>query len=144
MKCFINILSFLILFGCNTNVTEEDIANLSGYWEIEQVKFPDGEVKEFAVNPTIDYIELNGLEGFRKKVHPKFDGTFEASDDAEYFRIEKNTDGYEIHYNPNMALHPSMHPRESLISISENSFSVISWDTLTYTYKRFQPINVTD
>ena len=73
--------------GCTRTVSKEDLKRLNGYWEIEKVSLPDGTVKEYKVNPTIDYVQIDGLKGFRKKVHPKLDGTYDASNDAELFVI---------------------------------------------------------
>lgn len=132
----------VLLVGCNSKVSQDDLVQLNGYWEIEKVTFPNGDTKEFMSSTTIDYIKLDSMEGFRKKVQPKFNGTFETSNDAEYFILEKKGEIFEIHYNPNMALHPDMHPRESLVFISKNNFSVINKDTITYTYKRYEPMNL--
>lgn len=144
MKRLLHVIILFIFFGCNTKIDETDLINLNGYWQIEQVTFANGETKNFTISPTIDYIELNGLAGFRKKVQPTFDGTFKTSDDAEYFIIEVTDDDFQMRYNPNTANNPHKQRRESLIQLSNNSFSVINSDTLTYTYKRFEPINATE
>jgi len=137
MKHFLFIFSFFIYLGCTTKVSQEDISNLNGYWEIEQVTFPNGNTKEFAVNPTVDYIELDGLKGFRKKMQPKFDGSFTTSNDAELFQIQERGGQFEFHYKNEMS-----EWKEVIKSISKDEFSVINQDTLTYTYKRFQSINI--
>jgi len=137
MKHFLFIFSFFIYLGCTTKVSQEDISNLNGYWEIEQVTFPNGNTKEFAVNPTVDYIELDGLKGFRKKMQPKFDGSFTTSNDAELFQIQERGGQFEFHYKNEMS-----EWKEVIKSISKDKFSVINQDTLTYTYKRFQSINI--
>jgi len=136
---------FVILityFGCSTKIDENNIKNLNGYWEISEVTFADGETKAFNVNPTIDYIEVKDAHGFRKKVYPKFDGTFETTDDADYFSINKTNDKFEMCYKPNMTSDTRMCSRnETLVQLSKNSFSVVNKDTITYTYLRFQLIN---
>lgn len=130
------LISIFIFFGCTQKVSEEDLAYLNGYWEISEVTFPNGETKEFTINPTIDYIELSGLEGFRKKVQPKFDGNYITSNDAEVFVINKNGGVFEFQYKNEMSQW-----KEQIKSISKDRFSVVNQDTLTYSYKRFQPIN---
>ncbi|TMM53861.1 hypothetical protein FEE95_18365 [Maribacter algarum] len=137
MKYFSFIFSFLVLLGCTTKIAQQDISKLNGYWEIEQVTFPNGETKEFTVNPTVDYIELDGLKGFRKKMQPKFDGSFTTSNDAEPFLIQENNGEFKIHYKNAMS-----EWSEVIKSISQDKFSVTNHDTLTYTYKRFQSINL--
>ncbi len=144
MKQLLYLVTLFMFFGCTSKIEKEELINLNGYWEISKVTFSNGETKDFTVNPTIDYIEIKGLEGFRKKVYPKFDGTYETSNDADNFKIEEIEGNFQIHYNPNMAIQPSMHRRESLIHLSDNNFSVVNKDTVTYSYKRFQPINATE
>jgi len=130
------LVSIFIFFGCAQQVSQADLVYLNGYWEISEVTFLNGETKEFTVNPTIDYIELKGLKGFRKKVQPKFDGNYITSNDAEVFVIAKHGESFEFHYKNDMS-----EWKEEIKSISKDRFSVVNQDTLTYSYKRFQPIN---
>lgn len=126
----------VLVVGCNSKVSKEDLTNLNGYWEIEKVTFANGDTRDFMPSTTIDYLELNGMEGFRKKVQPKFNGTFETSNDAEYFSIEEKEGDLKIHYTADK------HSREALISVSKTNFSVVDNDTITYTYKRYEPMNL--
>ena len=144
MRYLLYVATFFIFCGCNTKINIEDLSNLNGYWQIEKVTFPNGETKDFTISPTIDYIEIEDLEGFRKKVQPKFDGTYETSDDAEFFSIVITGAIYQMRYNSNEKSNPGMQREEWLIQLSENGFSVVNKDTLTYTYKRFEPINVNE
>lgn len=137
MKRFLHFTALLLFFGCATQVSQEDLNNLNGYWEIEQVTFPGGETKDFTVNPSVDYIELNDLMGFRKKMQPKFDGSFTTSDDAEPFEIKTVQDGFEFHYENEMSKWV-----ETIQSVSKDHFSVVNEDNITYTYKRFRPIDI--
>lgn len=139
MKQIASIIVFFVFFGCATKIAEEDIQNLNGYWEIEKVTFANGQTKDFTVNPSVDYMELEGLKGFRKKMQPKFDGSYTTSNDAELFTIVAKDEKFEFHYKNKMSAWS-----EKITILSENTFSVVNQDTITYTYKRFQPINVTD
>ena len=136
MKQLLSLAMIFIFFGCSTSVAEEDLKQLNGYWEITEVTFPDGNTKDFKVNPTVDYIELEGLAGFRKKMQPKFDGSFTTSNDAEPFTIERKENIFEFHYKNDMS-----EWREQIIDVSNNTFSVVNETNVTYTYKRFEPIN---
>ncbi len=129
---------FFIFLGCTQKIIEEDLKNLNGYWEIEKVTFPNGETKDYSVSTTIDYIELKDGGGFRKKVQPRFNGTFETSNDAEFFEIVHHENGFEFRYK-----NADNEWQEKLLFISNDRFSVINQDTLRYTYKRFQPIDAT-
>ncbi len=139
MKQIVYLISLLVFLGCSTKISKETITNLNGYWEIEQVTFPNGETKDFTVNPTVDYIELDGLKGYRKKMQPKFDGSYTTSNDAELFIIEENKGQFEFHYKNEMS-----EWKEQINTISKDNFSVTNQEMLTYTYKRFQPINATE
>lgn len=127
----------LLLLGCHNRISSENLILLNGYWEIEKVILPNGETKEYELNTTIDYIEIKDLSGFRKKVYPKFDGTFDTSNDAELFSIVAQNDGFEIHYKTELSTWI-----EVLKTLSENSFSVTNAEQITYYYKRFEPVNV--
>lgn len=137
MKTALLILCFFFILGCSDNVSEEDLRNLNGYWEIQQVIFADGKVKEYNVNTSLEYIQIDSLKGFRKKVYPKFDGTYGTSNDDEYFVIIAHEGYFEFNYKNELSQW-----KEAIITLSPNKFSVIDKENITYEYKRFQPINV--
>ncbi len=128
------IISFLA--SCTEKVGVEQLHLLNGYWEIESVSFADGNNKTYGLNPMVDYIELEGLKGFKKKAQTKFDGTYTVTDDAEYFTIMEKGGILSMQYNNKMSQWG-----EEITGISETHFSVINQDGVTYIYKRYQPIN---
>tara|TARA_R110002050_G_scaffold118625_2_gene236104 strand:- start:10170 stop:10589 length:420 start_codon:yes stop_codon:yes gene_type:complete len=127
----------LLSFACSQKVTQEQLNLLNGYWEIEKVTFADGQTKEYTVNESIDYIQINGLKGFRKKVKPTFEGTYITNDDAEFFTLFKKEDTYIIQYKTEVS-----DWTETLKTISNDNFSVTNSENITYTYKRYEPINI--
>jgi len=126
-----------IFFGCSSGVSKEDLTQLNGYWEIGQVVFPDGSTKEYKLSTTIDYIQLEGLKGFRKKVSPKFDGTYQTSDDAETFTILETDGSFTINYKTELS-----EWSEKLEALDTDTFSVVNEEGLRYDYKRFEPIAI--
>lgn len=134
-------ISFLFLFAflvsC-TSVSEEKLTLLNGYWEIDRVEFPNGAEKEYKMNSTVDYIKLEGLKGFRKKVTPRFDGNYETSDDAEPFEIEIKEEAYTLLY-----VNDFSEWQETLTTITEDNFTIKNADGILYHYKRFEPIRIT-
>ncbi len=126
-----------IFFGCSSGVSKEDLAQLNGYWEIEQVIFPDGNTKNYQVSTAVDYIQLEGLKGFRKKVNPKFDGTYETSNDAEAFMISEKGENFTINYKTELS-----EWAEKLTALGSDTFSVVNAEGLQYDYKRFEPIAI--
>ena len=74
------ILTLFLLIACKQN-PEDMIPFIQGYWEISEVKKDGDKLKEFNVNMTIDYFEIQeDLKGFRKKLTPTLDGRFKGSE----------------------------------------------------------------
>lgn len=129
-----------MLTSCaNKTVQKEDLKHLSGYWEINEVIFSDKTTKEYTTNTTIDYIKLDDSTGFRKKVQPKLDGTFTTSDNSEIFTIKENNDAFTLFYKTDFSTR-----EEQLIKIDQQSFIVKTKDNVSYVYKRYEPINITE
>ena len=80
MKKIILFLVFGLFLSCKQSISESDLQNLNGYWEIEKVELPDGDKKEYKVNETIDFFKIEANKGFRKKVMPQLDGTYLTND----------------------------------------------------------------
>ena len=137
MRSLIFPILFVLFLGCGTSVQIEDIAHLNGYWEISEVEFPNGQTKEYAISTTIDYMELNGMKGFRKKVQPQLDGSYQTSDDAENFEINEQGGVVRIFYGQG-----TQQREETLMELDENSFSVRNMEEKIYRYKRYEPINL--
>ncbi len=137
MKQSLSILLMFLLLSCGKTVKEKDLNLLNGYWEITEVQFMNGGKKEYKISPSVDYIQLKNLKGFRKKVNPKFNGSFETSDDAESFIIQKEGELFSLMYKNNLS-----EWKETLIDLSEQSFSVKNAEGTIYQYKRFEPLNI--
>ena len=75
MRISIFLFALLGVVGCKQSISPDDLMLLNGYWEIQKVEFPDGQVKDYSFSSNIDYIEFENTRGFRKKVKPQLDGT---------------------------------------------------------------------
>lgn len=137
MKIHIYITALILVVGCTDPISKDDLKKLNGYWEITSVTFPNGETKEYKVSTSVDYFQLEELRGFRKKVQPKLDGTFNTSNDAESFTIQKRSDFFEIFYKNELSAWS-----EILVDISQNRFSVRNEEGITYSYVRFEPFTI--
>lgn len=135
---YISLLCLLLIISCNSSVDSNKLHLLNGYWEIEEVRFPNGTKKEYTINSTVDFITIDSLKGFRKKVTPKFNGTYETSDDAEPLFITLENDSIFILYKNKLTSW-----QEVLLSLSQDNFSVKNKEGNIYHYKRFEPINIT-
>lgn len=129
-------LCFGFLVSC-TSVTEDKLHLLNGYWEIEKVTFPNGGEKEYKMSTTIDFIQLKGLKGFRKKMNPRFDGNYETSDDAEPFEILISEETYILSYENELSKW-----QETITALKQDNFSIQNEDGIQYHYKRFEPISI--
>ncbi len=128
----------LLIVGCKkTSVTEADLHHLNGYWEIDEVVFPDGSVKEYGMNPSIDFIQWKENEGYRKKMQPKFDGSYSTSNDMETFTITHINDSFTLRYQNDFS-----EWEETLVQLDSISFAVVNQEGVTYFYKRFEPIKI--
>ena len=136
MKRFL-LLIILIGTSCSDKISKEKLDLLNGYWEIEKVEFPNGEKKEYQMSSVVDYIQIDNLQGYRKKVVPKFDGSFETSDDAEPFIISERNKKFFIKYQ-----NPLSEWEESLISLTYDNFTVKNQDGLIYHFKRFEHLKL--
>lgn len=132
MKAFILGLACLVFTGCG-RVEIEDLKLLNGYWEIEKVRLPSGEIKDYAVNTVVDYYLLTGdSTGIRQKVMPQLDGTFISNDEQETFTIKQAKGELYLHYSNEDAQH-----EEKVLKLDENEFVVTNKENLTYHYKPF-------
>ena len=137
MKISFGILLLVILGGCTPKVGMVELPKLNGYWEIEKVVFPDGSSKSYEVNASIDFIQINEKEGFRKKLQPQFDGSFRTSDDAERFTVIEKSGVLIMSYTN--AEHTW---EETLVALMDDQFEVVNQAGISYHYKRYQPLNL--
>lgn len=136
LRCgYILILFFLV--GCSSKVSKKNLEFLNGYWEITAVEFSNGQKKTYNVNPSVDYIKLDKLKGFKKKVQPKFDGSYVISNDTEFFTIFEKDGSLIISFENDLSSW-----EEQIITLEEDFFSIVNQDNITYSYKRYEPINI--
>jgi hypothetical protein len=131
MKKIILFLVFGLFLSCKQSISEADLQNLNGYWEIEKVELPDGDKKEYKVNETIDFFKINDKKGFRSKVMPQIDGTYLTNDLKEDVIIVLKDGDATIQYKTNYA-----NWNEEIIELSKDKLVVKNQQDLEYHYKR--------
>ncbi|OIQ29668.1 MAG: hypothetical protein BM564_05515 [Bacteroidetes bacterium MedPE-SWsnd-G2] len=137
MKFIYGILIGVLLFGCTPSPSDQ-IEHISGYWEIEEVILEDGTKRAYTYNPTIDYIEINdSLFGFRKKLSPKFDGTFITSKDQEILNLRISNDSLYLDYTTKFDSWT-----EVVLQLDKTKLVTKNPDKVTYLYKRYTPIEI--
>ncbi|WP_108246637.1 hypothetical protein [Muricauda brasiliensis] len=138
MKRILSLVLILFLWSCDeSSVNKDDLHYLNGYWEISEVEFPDGSIKEYGMNTSIDFIQLKEDKGYRKKMKPQFDGSYDTSKDVEDFEISHINETFTLRYKNEFS-----EWEEKLVQLDSVSFSVINQEGITYKYKRFEPIKI--
>ncbi len=131
------IILIVFLSACKKN-TEDTLQHLSGYWEIESVLLKDGSKKTYNFNETIDYIEItDSFKGFRKKMKPLFNGTYETSKVIEKFQLKIENDSLNIYYKT-----PYTNWKETILAASKTQLKIINKNNIIYLYKRYIPMTI--
>jgi len=136
-KKLVFIIGFLIFLGCQSNIDKEELELLNGYWEIDEVKMPDGTFKDYEINQTVDYIFLKDTIGFRKKVAPQLDGTYLVTNHQETFVVITENEVFFLEYKTEYGIW-----REKLIDLCEEHFTVENENGIIYTYKKQEAFSI--
>lgn len=130
-------LLFVLVFSCSKN-HDIDIKEIQGYWEITEVIFPDGSIKAYKFNETIDYISINdSLKGFRKKLKPGINDTYFTSEDAEALIIKSEHDSLNVYYST-----PYNTWKETVLEATATNLRIVNDNKVVYLYKRYTPIKL--
>lgn len=130
-------LSLLMLISCKTDTTQY-LNFVEGYWEIEQVKKEGKIIKTFKVNSGIDYFKINAdRTGFRKKLKPNFQGTFETSGDVLNFKLKLENNTILLEYTDNDTTYS-----EEIVSASATALVLANTEGFEYHYKPYEPLNL--
>ncbi len=125
----------VVLFSCKKQTPEDQLKFINGYWEIDMVEVSKDSMKDYKYNGVIDYFELNGQKGFRKKLRPQFDGTYHTTGKAEEINAIIEDDSLHLHYTT-----PFDSRKETLIQIDDEKMSIINPEGIIYHYKKFTPL----
>ena len=131
MKRILLLIVLVSALSCKQKITEADLSNLNGYWEIEKVELPDGDKKEYKVNETIDFFKIEANKGFRKKVMPQLDGTYLTNDIQEDIVVAVKDGDATIQYKTTYASW-----KEEIIELTKDKLVVKNEQDLEYHYKR--------
>lgn len=125
------------LWGCSPDPAQY-IDFVEGYWEIEQVKKDGKIIKTFKINTGIDYFKINAdRTGFRKKLKPNFQGTFETSEDVLNFKLKLKNNTLLLEYTDNDTTYS-----EEIVLASATALVLANTDGFAYHYKPYEPLNL--
>ena len=131
------VLICLCVIGCKSNPTHQ-IDSIEGYWEIESVYKDDKLIKTFKISPGIDYFKINKRsKGFRKKLKPNFNGTFETSKDVLNFEIEIQNNTLFLNYIDNATKFS-----EEVLLASTEKLVLKNNRGFVYNYKTHKPLDL--
>ena len=82
-------------------------------------------------------IQIENGKGFRKKLKPQFDGTYDTSKDVESLSTATTNGSILLRYST-----PLSEWEEKLVQLDSLSFSVVNDEGVTYRYNRFEPIKI--
>lgn len=139
MRIIIKLVFVSLLFiSCQQKITPLDVFKVNGYWEIEKVSFNQGEDKNYTLNESYDYFEIEkNSTGFRKKVSPQLDGTFLVNKTQETIKIRFEKDRVYFDYTT-----PYDKWSEELIMISKDKMILKNLEDKEYHYKKTEAINI--
>lgn len=133
---FVSVL-FLVV-SCGKEYTAEDLKVINGYWEIEKVQMPDGEEKDYTINASVDYYEVNDKgEGLRQKVMPQLTGEYLTNEIAEKLTIVNEGGKTWLKYKTDFA-----EWKEELVDLDEDKFVVKNENDIIYHYKKAVPFTL--
>lgn len=127
----------IVALSCGNSISEADLAKLNGYWEIETAVMPDGSEKEYKVNTTVDFFDLKGKTGFRKKVMPQFDGSYRMNDLSEKISIVQDSGKTYISYVTDYAKW-----KEEIVELNDKKLVLKNNHDMEYHYKKPEPFTV--
>jgi hypothetical protein len=117
----------------------EHLPKLAGYWEIQEVVLPDGSKRDFTANTVIDYIELQGANGVRKKLSPSLNGRYLTTTSSETFFAIVDNGKLILEYSTAFDSW-----QEEILTAGDSIFTARNEDGKLYTYKRYVPLNLND
>ena len=132
-----NHIIILLLLVTSCSKPAKQIQYIKGYWEIKHVKLSNGLERDYGFNETIDYfIITDSLSGYRKKLKPNFNGTFETSKDIENIKIRIENNSLNIYYHT-----PFSNWKETVLLATKEQLKIINENMDVFLYQRYIPLN---
>ena len=137
MKYNILLLAIFFVFNsCGKKDATIQKDKLGGYWGIESVQLPNGNIKDFSINAVVDFVEISEEKGVRTKVAPQFDGSFVNNGTAEKFQLIVENDSLNLYYTT-----PFDSWKETVLVATDSVLKILNRDSKIYTYKKFRKFN---
>ena len=130
----------LCFVACSKNkISQEDLALINGYWEIDKVETPKNQSKQYNVNTTIDFFQLdNANKGFRKKLVPDFSGKYKGNNHKISIEIKQNDEKFVL-INTSKNIKDKW--EEEIIAIDTATLVIKNDRNIIYYYKKHEKFN---
>ena len=125
------IILFFFTLSCNKQI---NLDLINGYWEIVSVSKNNEFIKEYPFSNAVDFFVIDSLNnGYRKKIKPKINGSFEITLHEIPISITNNNNSYEINYYSagNQYI-------ETINKLDQNRLVIKNSEGIIFSYKRFE------
>ena len=125
------IILFFFIISCNKQI---NIDLINGYWEIVSVSKNNEFVKEYPFSNAVDFFMIDSLNnGFRKKIKPKINGSFEITLHEIPISIKDNNNSFDIIY-----FSAGNQYIETINILDQNRLIIKNSEGIIFSYKRFE------
>ena len=125
------IILFFFTLSCDSHI---NIDFINGYWEIVSVSKNNEFVKEYPFSNAVDFFIIDSLNnGYRKKIKPKINGSFEITLHEIPISIKTNNKSHEIKYYS-----AGNQYVETIYRLDQNRLVIKNSEGIIFSYKRFE------
>ena len=125
------IILFFFVISCNKQI---NIDLINGYWEIVSVSKNNEFIKEYPFSNAVDFFIIDSLNnGYRKKIKPKINGSFEITLHEIPISIKNSNNFYEIKYYSTGNQYT-----ETISKLDQNRLVIKNSEGIIFSYKRFE------
>ena len=132
MKQILLIIIFSIFFCCS-NHKKHNFQELNGFWLIEKAIAPNGEKKFYKNVEEVDFFEVKGEKGYRKKVISSFNSLndFFSNNDTLFFSLNFKKNKVFFKY-----LRNDFYWEEELVKLNKKELRLMDSKGVIFVYKK--------
>lgn len=125
------IILFFFIISCDKQI---NLDLINGYWEIVSVSKNNKFIKEYPFSNAVDFFIIDSLNnGYRKKIKPKINGSFEITLHEIPISIKNSNNFYEIKYYSTGNQYT-----ETISKLDQNRLVIKNSEGIIFSYKRFE------
>ena len=125
------IILFFFIISCDKQI---NLDLINGYWEIVSVSKNNEFIKEYPFSNAVDFFIIDSLNnGYRKKIKPKINGSFEITLHEIPISIKNSNNFYEIKYYSTGNQYA-----ETISKLDQNRLVIKNSEGIIFSYKRFE------